>query len=325
MKPQTETETALAPLLLDPEGPVVAALGGGHGQAAALEAIQCYAGEISALVAVGDDGGSSGRLSGLGIPPPGDVRRCLLALTPEPSLWSELFSHRFKGGDVAEHSLGNLILAGLADLFGDFESAVSTAERMLGTLGSVIPVADQPITLTATIDGREVVGQKTITQTAGELSELHIEPRDVAATHRALSAVAAADQIVIGPGSLYTSILSALKVNMLAPAIMGAAAQRVFVLNLVTQDAETLGMSGAEHCEALAKHVGVTGPGIIVAHDGPLEVPAGHQRVTIETGDAARHGWRLVFADVADETADWPRHDPLKLGRMLERLAVTED
>jgi uncharacterized cofD-like protein len=325
LKPQTQTETALAPLLLDPQGPVVVALGGGHGQAAALEAIQCYAGEISALVAVGDDGGSSGRLSGLGIPPPGDVRRCLLALTPEPSLWSELFSHRFTGGDVAEHSLGNLILAGLADLFGDFESAVETAERMLGTLGSVIPVADQPITLTAIIDGQEVTGQKLISQTAGELSELYIEPSDVAATRRALAAVAAADQIVIGPGSLYTSILSALKVNMLAPAIMGATAQRVFVLNLITQDGETLGMNGSDHVEALAKHVGVAGPGIVVAHDGPLIVPEGHDRVVVDAEDAARHGWRVVFADLADEGADWPEHDPLKLGRVLEKLAVTED
>jgi uncharacterized cofD-like protein len=325
LNPQTQTETALAPLLLDPKGPVVVALGGGHGQAAALEAIQCYAGEISALVAVGDDGGSSGRLSGLGIPPPGDVRRCLLALTPEPSLWSELFSHRFTGGDVAEHSLGNLILAGLADLFGDFESAVETAERMLGTLGSVIPVADQPLVLTATIDGLEVTGQKRISLTVGELSELHIEPRDVVATRRALAAVAAANQIVIGPGSLYTSILSALMVGMLAPAIMGATAQRVFVLNLITQDGETMGMNGASHVDALAKHVGVAGPGIVVAHDGPLQVPEGHDRVVIDAEDAARHGWRVVFADVADETADWPEHDPLKLGRVLEKLAVTED
>ena len=322
---KTETETALAPLLLDPEGPVVVAVGGGHGQAAALEAIQCYAGDISALVSVGDDGGSSGRLNDLGIPPPGDVRRCLLALTPEPSLWSELFSHRFKGGDVADHSLGNLILAGLADLYGDFESAVSTAERMLGTLGSVIPVADQPIVLEATIDGKRVVGQKRISQTAGELSELHIEPRDVAATRRALTAVAAADQIVIGPGSLYTSILSALKVNMLAPAMMGAPAQRVFVMNLVTQDGETLGMNGAEHLQALAKHVGVTGPGIVVAHVGPLHIPDRHEAVQIETDAAARHGWRVVFADVADEKADWPEHDPLKLGGVLEQLASTKD
>ncbi len=325
MRTETQAETALAPLLLDPEGPTVVALGGGHGQAAALEAIQCYAGHISALVAVGDDGGSSGRLSGLGIPPPGDVRRCLLALTPEPSLWSELFSHRFTSGDVAEHSLGNLILAGLADLFGDFESAVLTAERMLGTLGSVIPVADEPITLSATIEGREVIGQKVISETPGDLTELHIEPRDVTATRRALAAVAAADQIVMGPGSLYTSILSALKVNMLAPAIMGASAQRVFILNLVTQDAETLGVSGADHLEAMAKHVGVTGPGIVVAHDGPLGVPEGHEPVRVAAEEAARHGWRVVFADVADSTADWPQHEPLKLGRVLEELAVTED
>lgn len=322
MKPQTEI--ALAPLLLDPEGPAVVAVGGGHGQAAALEAIQCYAGEISALVSVGDDGGSSGRLSGLGIPPPGDVRRCLLALTPEPSLWSELFSHRFKGGDVAEHSLGNLILAGLTDLFGDFESAVRTAERMLGTLGSVIPVADHPIRLEATIDGRHVVGQKVISESQGVISELHIEPRDAAATQRALTAVAGADQIVIGPGSLYTSILSALMVNMLAPAIMAASAQRVFVLNLVTQDGETLGMNGADHLDALAKHVGVAGPGVVVAHRGSIEVPTGHEHIMIETEDAARHGWRVVFADVLNEQADWPEHDPLKLGRVLEELAITE-
>ncbi|MGH8913335.1 MAG: gluconeogenesis factor YvcK family protein [Acidimicrobiia bacterium] len=323
MKPQTET--ALAPLLLDPEGPVVAAVGGGHGQAAALEAIQCYARDISALVAVGDDGGSSGRLSELGIPPPGDVRRCLLALTPEPSIWSELFSHRFRSGDVAEHSLGNLILAGLADIFGDFETAVSTAERMLGTLGSVIPVADHPIRLEATIDGRRVVGQKTISQTAGDISELHIEPRDTAATQRALAAVAAADQIVIGPGSLYTSILSALKVSMLAQAIMGATAQRVFVMNLVTQDGETLGMNGADHLDALAKHVGVSGPGVVIAHQGPMVMPEGHEQVVIDTDDAARHGWRVVFADVVDVQADWPEHDPMKLGRVLEELAITED
>lgn len=323
MKPQTET--ALAPLLLDPEGPVVVAVGGGHGQAAALEAIQVYAGDISALVSVADDGGSSGRLGPLGIPPPGDVRRCLLALTPEPSLWSELFSHRFRGADVADHSLGNLILAGLSDIFGDFETAVQTAERMLGTVGSVIPVSDQPIRLEATIDGRQVVGQRMISDTVGHVSELHIEPRDAAVTQRALAAVAMADQIVIGPGSLYTSTISALMVNMLAQAIMQAPAQRVFVLNLVTQDGETLRMNGADHLDALAKHVGVTGPGIVIAHRGLLEVPEGHDAVLIDTEDAARHGWRVVFADVVDEQADWPEHDPLKLGMVLEKLAITED
>ncbi len=323
MKP--ETETALESLLLDPQGPVVTAVGGGHGQAAALEAIQCYAGDISALVAVGDDGGSSGRLSAMGLPPPGDVRRCLLALTPEPSLWSELFAHRFRGGDVAEHSLGNLILAGLADLYGDFESAVTTAERMLGTVGRVIPVASEPIQLVATVDGVKVVGQAAITQRRGHITDLAITPPDVVAGRRALEAVAAADQIVIGPGSLYTSVIAALKVNMLAQAIMGARAQRVFVLNLVSQDGETLGMTGADHINAMASHVGVTGPGIVIVHDGNLEVPPGHERITVTAEDASRHGWRIVFADVADERADWPAHDPLKLGRVLETLVASSD
>ena len=323
MKP--ETETLLEPLLLDPDGPVVTAIGGGHGQAAVLEAIQGYAGEISALVSVCDDGGSSGRLRGMGFPPPGDVRRCLLALTPEPSLWSELFAHRFTGGDVAEHSLGNLILAGLADLFGDFDTAVTTAERMLGTLGTVIPVADVPVRLTAVIDGEEVVGQEAITRHKGRISELSIEPRDAAATQRALVAVAAADQIVIGPGSLYTSVISALKVNMLAPAVMGASAQKVFVLNLVTQDGETLGMTGLDHLEALDTHVGITGPGVLVAHDGDLDVPQGRHPVVVDVGEAARRGWRIVSADVADEQADWPAHDPIKLGRVLENLAISSD
>ncbi len=319
---RTETQVALEPLLLDPDGPIVTAVGGGHGQAAALEAIQCYAGEISALVSVADDGGSSGRLSDLGIPPPGDVRRCLLALTPEPSLWSELFAHRFRGGDVAEHSLGNLILAALTDLFGDFESAVETAERMLGAVGAVIPVADHPISLEATIDGRLVVGQNAISKTAGKLTELHIEPRDAVTTRRALAAIAVADQIVIGPGSLYTSVISALKVNMLAPAIMGADGQRVFVLNLVTQDGETLDMDGAEHLSALSVHAGITGPGIVVVHDGEFEVPEGHERVTVDVDQAAALGWRVVYADLIDEWAEWPVHDPMKLGRVLEDLAT---
>ncbi|HEY6636023.1 MAG TPA: uridine diphosphate-N-acetylglucosamine-binding protein YvcK [Acidimicrobiia bacterium] len=320
-----ETAVALEPLLLDPNGPIVVAIGGGHGQAAALEAIQFYAGDISALVSVADDGGSSGRLSDLGMPPPGDVRRCLLALTPDPSLWSELFAHRFRGGDVAEHSLGNLILAALTDLFGDFESAVETAERMLGTVGTVIPVADQSVVLSAVIDGQLIEGQDRISKTAGDLTELVIEPRDVVASRRALAAIAVADQIVIGPGSLYTSLISAFKVNVLASAVMGADAQKIFILNLVTQDGETLGMNGLAHLEAMESHVGISGPGIVVVHDGVLEVPEGHERVTVDVEEAASHGWRVVLADVADEWADWPSHDPLKLGRVLEKLANTED
>lgn len=319
-----ETETALEPLLLDPNGPVVVALGGGHGQAAALEAIQTYASRISALVTVADDGGSSGRLTQFGIPPPGDTRRCLLALTPEPSLWSELFAHRFEGGDIDDHNLGNLILAALTDLFGDFQSAVTTAEMMLGTLGEVIPVAAGPVTLSATIDGRRITGQVSVAQTHGRITDLAIDPVDTVATRKALEAVAGANQIVLGPGSLYTSVISALLVQMLAPAVMTAKAQRVFVLNLVTQTGETSGMTGEDHLEALQRHVGIEGPGVVVAHDGPLTVPAEHEPVTVDAETASRFGWRVVHADVVDDTAEWPAHDPLKLGRVLEQLADPE-
>lgn len=318
MKPQTET--ALQPLLLDPSGPVVVAIGGGHGQAAALEAIQCYASQISALVTVADDGGSSGRLIDLGIPPPGDLRRCLLALTPEPSLWSELFAHRFSEGDVIDHSLGNLIIAALAHIYGDFESAISTAGEMLGAMGEVIPVASDPLTLHARIDGEDVVGQRLIASKRGEFEDLWIEPADVVASRRALAAVAEAGQIVMGPGSLYTSIISALKVNMLAEAVMQAPAQRVLVLNLVTQDGETMGMDGADHLAALEEHAGIVGPSVVVAHQGVFEVPEGHSPITIDPDVAAERGWRVIFEDLVDENAEWPAHDPLKLGRVLENL-----
>ncbi len=132
----------LEPLRLDESGPRVVALGGGHGLARALEAVQSYAGSITAVVTVSDDGGSSGRLSGdFGIPPPGDIRRCLLALSPEPTVWGEVFAHRFDTGDVAGHSMGNLILATLSELLGGFDSAIRAAEAMLGAVGHVVPVA----------------------------------------------------------------------------------------------------------------------------------------------------------------------------------------
>ncbi len=307
-------------LLLDPSGPKVVAIGGGHGQAAALEAIQGYASQITALVTVVDDGGSSGRLTDLGIPPPGDLRRCLLALTPEPSLWSELFAHRFSDGDVIDHSLGNLIIAGLAHIYGDFDSAITTAGQMLGAVGEVIPLATDALTLHAVIDGTEVVGQRKIGLTRGIFEDLWIEPSDVVVSHRALAAIAEADQIVIGPGSLYTSIISALKVSMLAEAVMEAAGQRVFVLNLVSQDGETMGMQGGHHLAALEKHAGIVGPSVVIAHRGELDVPEGHEAMTIDPDVAAESGWRVINADIADEFADWPAHDPLKLGRILEGL-----
>jgi uncharacterized cofD-like protein len=171
-------------------------------------------------------------------------------------------------------------------------------------------------------DGVEITGQEAITRNRGRISELNVDPVGAEASLRALMAVAGANQIVIGPGSLYTSVIAALKVNLLAGAIMDAAeSRRVLILNLITQDGETYDHTGRDHVDALANHGGVTGPGTIVVHDGPLTVPDGHQGVTVDESDAARHAWDVIYADVADAGAEWPQHDPIKLGRVLEDLA----
>lgn len=321
----TETQTKLEQILLDPQGPKVVALGGGHGLAITLEAAQVYAAEITAVVAVADDGGSSGRITtGLGIPPPGDVRRCLLALTPEPTIWSELFAYRFSGGDIEDHSLGNLLLAALADITGDFSSGVELAGRMLGVVGRVIPAANQAAVLTATVGGKKLRGQARISKARGGVTEYEVGPAELTANPEALQAIAEADQIIIGPGSLYTSVLAVLGVPGVAEAVMASPAPKVFVLNLIGQDGETLGLSGLDHISALAQIGGVKGPGVIVAHEGPLQVPEGREvpigTIELSDSEALTWSWSIRRAPIADVTATWPEHDPMALGWVLADL-----
>jgi uncharacterized cofD-like protein len=323
----TATEARLEEILLDPAGPKVVALGGGHGLAITLEAVQSYASEITAVVAVADDGGSSGRLTtGLGMPPPGDLRRCLLALSPEPSVWSELFAYRFSGGDIEDHSLGNLLLAALTDLTGDFASAAELAGRMLGAVGQVVPAANHPAVLQATVGGREMRGQAVISRARGGISTFRVGPAELEPHPGALRAIAAADQLVIGPGSLFTSILAVLMVPGIAEAVMSARAPKVFVLNLITQDGETLGMSGVQHVASLAEVGGVKGPGTIIAHQGDLRLPAQTAvpgravAVRLDDDEARAWGWSVTRGDVADHEADWPEHEPMALGMELGKL-----
>ncbi|MFP3915267.1 MAG: uridine diphosphate-N-acetylglucosamine-binding protein YvcK [Actinomycetota bacterium] len=317
--PSARTAVADDPLMLSPDGPAVVAIGGGHGLAAALEAVQLYAGKVTAVVSVADDGGSSGRLiQGLSIPAPGDIRRCLLALTPEPTLVSELFAYRFSAGDVMDHSLGNLMLAALTDLYGDFGAAVDAAGRMLGALGEVIPATTSPVGLRARIDGETVEGQVSISRLRGRIEAMELSPPDPQPNLRALEAIASADQVVIGPGSLFTSVIAALVVPDLAKVVMASGARRVFVCNLVTQDGETWSLDGPGHIEALSRLGGVEGPGTIVVHDGHLAVPPGHSRIDLSQPPPG--GWEVVRADVADPTADWPAHDPFALAQVLETL-----
>ncbi len=304
------------------EGPAVTAIGGGHGLAQALAAVQTYAGRITAVVGVTDDGGSSGRLApAMDIPPPGDIRRCLLALTPEPTVWSDLLGYRFEEGDVKGHSLGNLVLAALAEITGDFEEALRIAERHLGAVGQVVPTALHRLNLEAVVDGRVVAGQLQIAIGRGKITALRLAPEDVVANPRAIEAVVAADQVILGPGSLYTSTIAALLPPGLVDALNASPAQLIYVCNLITQDGETLGMDAIEHLGALTGLAGLRMPDAIVANASELTVTPPLQPVRVDPDALEKLGIDLVQEELAETGTDWPRHDPGRLGAVLGRLA----
>jgi uncharacterized cofD-like protein len=317
----TEPEALLEALIADREGPNVVAVGGGHGLAQALQAMCRYAGKIDAIVSVADDGGSSGRLSpALDIPPPGDIRKCLIALTPDESIWKRLFEYRFEGADVEGHSLGNLIIASLADIELDFERALLAAERLLGTVGKVIPAAPVHLQLEAVVDGDRVEGQAKITKHRGTITQVRVLPAEVEASRSALDAIAEADHIVLGPGSLFTSVMACMVVPGITEAINQSSAKLIYVANLITQDGETLGMDGADHIDALLQITGVRPPSTMVANRAPVKVESPVEGVVVDPEVLETYGVDVVLADLVDPRADWPAHDPARLGGVLGRL-----
>jgi uncharacterized cofD-like protein len=315
-------ETLMQEIVLDRRGPRVVAIGGGHGLAIVLVAALSYASRVDAVVTVSDDGGSSGRLAPhLDIPPPGDIRKCLIALTPDDSAWRQLFEYRFEGADVAGHSLGNLILAGLSDIEGSFERALIRAERLLRTSGSVIPASQQHLVLMAESGSVLIRGQVNIAAHRGRIDSIDVDPSTAAATPRAIEAIEAADQIILGPGSLMTSTIAAMRVPGIAEAVNRSHAQLVYVANLITQDGETLGMDGIDHLDALLRLTGVRSPGAILANDTAITTTPPLQDVRFDQDITATYGADLVRRDVVDIEADWPSHDPGKLGRALHAIA----
>ncbi|HEV2361396.1 MAG TPA: gluconeogenesis factor YvcK family protein, partial [Acidimicrobiales bacterium] len=243
------------------DGPSVVAVGGGHGQAASLRAIKRYAGNVTAIVSVADDGGSSGRLRELlGIPAPGDVRTCLGALLPDGSAIAKALEHRFAVGELDGHALGNLIITALAEAEGDFVAGVAEACRVLGTVGQVIPATSGAVELVASTRAGQVRGQVAVKE-GGGIDRLEVVavggPEALEPPPAALKAILESDQIVIGPGSLYTSVLAACVVPAVREAIEEAGrrgAQRVYVANLREQHPETTGYDIAAHVQALTDH-----------------------------------------------------------------------
>ena len=296
------------------------AIGGGHGLSMVLRAARSYARQVIGIVTVADDGGSSGRLtSALDIPPPGDMRRCLLALCPDDGVLQRVFAYRFTDTDVAGHSTGNLMLAALHQLTGDFETALNLAAEMLGAQGRIIPAARRSLHLTAVIDGTRVEGQAAVARHHGTVERLDLAPPAKANPH-AIEAIEAADQIILGPGSLYTSVLSCLLVPGLVDAVDRAPGRLIYVMNLTTQDGETSGLTGADHLRELLAKSGLARGGDVLANRREFAAPAPVSALELDSTEVAGMGWNLVEADLVDEAADWPQHAHAALETALSRL-----
>jgi uncharacterized cofD-like protein len=234
--------------------PSVVAIGGGHGTAVTLRAARRYAGTLTGVVSVADDGGSSGRLRELlNVVALGDIRKCLVALADEDSALALAFERRFDEGELAGHALGNLILTGLVDATGDLVLGVREAAQLLGARGEVLPATSERVVLKAEAAEGTVAGQVAVMGT-GDIKSVSLVPGDAQPPPLAVERIAEADQIVIGPGSLFTSVLAAVAVRGVAEAVASSKAQVVYVCNLRPQIPETEGYDVAAHVTALARH-----------------------------------------------------------------------
>jgi uncharacterized cofD-like protein len=232
----------------------VAAIGGGHGTAVTLKAARRYAGTLTGVVSVADDGGSSGRLRELlNVVALGDIRKCLVALADEDSALAAAFERRYDEGELAGHALGNLILLGLVDATGDLVQGVREAAALLGAHGDVLPATTEPVVLKAESAQGTVAGQVAVMGT-GDLWAVSLVPEDAQPPPLAIERILQADQVVIGPGSLFTSVLAAVSVQGIAEAVASTNAQVVYVCNLRPQVPETAGYDVAAHVAALARH-----------------------------------------------------------------------
>lgn len=286
---------------LHPGGPSVVAIGGGHGLARTLGAARRYARSISAVVSVADDGGSSGRLRrDLSIPAPGDIRRALLALLPSPSPLGDALGYRFEAGELRGHAFGNLLLAALTAECGSFVAGVSEACRILGTVGEILPASTVPVTLCAEASGHFVTGQVAI-MGERDITRVTLDPPDATAPDAVLEAIAAAEQIIVGPGSLYTSILAALAPVGITQAIESSRARTIYVANLKEQVSETAGYDVGRHLLALGAHGFV--PDVVLVDARSIEIGEIDSGVEVRVAD---------FAGVNGAT-----HDEFRLGELL--------
>jgi uncharacterized cofD-like protein len=308
-------------------GPKIVAIGGGHGLSALLRGLKEHTANITAIVTVADDGGSSGRLRReLGVLPPGDFRNCIAALADHEALTTQLFQYRFGNGNGLDgHSFGNLFITAMAEVTGSFERAVLESERVLAIRGRVIPSTLRDVTLMADLRTEpvgisRVSGESSITKASGDIERVYLEPDNAPAYPEAVRALLEADLIVAGPGSLYTSVLPNLLVPDVARAVQASRAPKVYVCNVATQVGETDGYSVGDHVAALEAHLGKgVFPAVLTNHNlnVDFDAPPGVELVPPDYPSDAEY--RVIAADLIDRARPW-RHDSDKLAQTLLRL-----
>lgn len=306
----------------------VVVIGGGTGLPSVLRGMKDITKHITAVVTMADDGGSSGRLRReMGVPPPGDLRNNIAALSDDEDMMTRLFQYRFADGALGGHSFGNLFLTALSDITGNMEAAVAVAGRVLAITGRVLPSTLHNTQLAADIrrpDGRleRVLGESRITDTEGHIERVMLEPSNAQALPEVLRAILAADLVVIGPGSLYTSILPNLLVRGVTDALKVTNAEVVYICNIAQQPGETDGYGVAEHVEALEKHIGDSILDAVLMNNhfpAPRKGEPTRYVAALPVEHPLKNRYRFQGADLTDEVRPW-RHDSSKLVAQLLKV-----
>lgn len=316
------------------EQPRIVIIGGGTGLPVLLRGMKQYPVDITAIVTVADDGGSSGRLrDDLHIPPPGDIRNVLAALSDVEPLIEEMFQHRFKASnELSGHSLGNLILAAMTSITGNFVHAIQEMSKVLNVRGKVLPAANQSVVLNAQFeDGTVVSGESKIPYSGKKIHRVFLTPNDIEPLPETIQATRQADLIIIGPGSLYTSILPNLLVPMLGEEVCRSRAKKVYICNLMTQAGETLGFTASDHVKAIFDHLDCSFIDTILVNNEeiPADVVLRYKKelahpVQYDLPRLFELGLEVVHGDIAILEHGALRHDPKKVAEILYNLLIAE-
>ena len=310
-------------------GPRVVVVGGGTGLPVLLRGLKEYTSNLTAVVTTADDGGSSGRLRGdMGMLPPGDIRNCLVALADTEPLMEDLLQYRFRTGELGGHNMGNLLLAALNDTTGGFDRAVRSLSKVLAIRGQVLPATLSDVQLCAELaDGTVIRGESRIPASGQLIKRVYLEPARCFPPDEALQAIAGADAVILGPGSLYTSIMPNLLVQGLAEAIKDTPALKIYICNIMTQPGETDGYTVVDHLKAILAHGGLLPDCVVVNRDElPFWVQARYRKegavpVAVDEQELRAMGVQLIAGNLLQE-GSVVRHHPQRLARLLMQQIV---